>query len=161
MHYISNQDKLRKMKKKPSKKKLTTLSNKLWTLISRYVRMYYADEWGMVNCYTCSERMFWSRSGRQEDVGWAQAGHCFTQGAHKATKFDLDNIRPQCYKCNINNGGQGAIFRGNLQREHGMEWVNALERKAKQSYRGDAFWLEEQIKIYKEKVKEIRLLKGL
>ena len=142
------------------KRTITKLKKDLWGLVSQFVRLSYANEEGYVQCYTCPAVKFWVAKPK-EGIPGMQAGHCFTQGGHKATVFDLDNIRPQCFQCNINNSGEGAVFRGNLERENGKEWMDDLERRAKQSYRGDPFWLEEQIEIYKEKVKQIRLLKGL
>lgn len=145
---------------KTKKKTLTKLKKELWVLVSQYVRMDAADDMGWVQCYTCPARRFWKNEPLKGTLG-IQAGHCFTQGGHKSTIFDLDNIRPQCYQCNINNSGEGAVFRGNLERDHGKKFVNDLERRAKQPYRGDVFYLEDQIDVYKEKLKQLKLIKGL
>lgn len=142
------------------KKTITKLKKDLWPLISQFVRLSHANEEGFVQCYTCPAVKFWETRPKEAIYG-IQAGHCFTQGGHKATIFDLDNIRPQCYQCNINNSGEGAVFRGNLEREYGGKWMDNLERRAKQSYKADRFWLEDQITIYKEKVEQLRLLKNL
>lgn len=43
-------------------------------------------------------------------------------------KYDLRNLRPQCYHCNINLGGNGAIFIENMREREGDEYVDKLMR---------------------------------
>lgn len=41
-------------------------------------------------------------------------------------KYDLRVLRPQCYSCNINHGGMGAIYIENMRRIEGDEYVDAI-----------------------------------
>ena len=41
-------------------------------------------------------------------------------------KYDLRILRPQCYHCNINLGGNGAIFIENMRKREGNEYVDRI-----------------------------------
>ena len=43
-------------------------------------------------------------------------------------KYDMRNLRWQCYYCNINLGGNGAVFYKNLVEKEGQEYVDELFR---------------------------------
>jgi len=84
-----------------SKKKQPTpsqLKKKLWELCKQACREQYGNV-----CYTCG------RTGL-EGSGW-HTGHFIPSSVCGALlRYDLRNLRPQCYSCNINAGGNGAIF---------------------------------------------------
>jgi hypothetical protein len=42
-------------------------------------------------------------------------------------KYDIRILRPQCYHCNINLGGMGAVFRKKMEREEGKEYMKQLD----------------------------------
>lgn len=74
------------------------LKKKLWELCKQIIRELYGN-----TCFTCNKVGL---------VGsdW-HTGHFIpssTCGAY--LRYDLRNLRPQCYHCNINLGGNGAIF---------------------------------------------------
>lgn len=41
-------------------------------------------------------------------------------------RYDLRNLRPQCFYCNINMGGEGAKFLTRLGQEEGAAFVKKL-----------------------------------
>lgn len=43
-------------------------------------------------------------------------------------KYDLRILRPQCYNCNINLGGMGAIFYQKMTDEKGDQYMNQLHK---------------------------------
>jgi hypothetical protein len=43
-------------------------------------------------------------------------------------KYDLRNLRPQCYNCNINLGGNGAVFMQKMIIREGQEYVDQIFR---------------------------------
>ena len=45
----------------------------------------------------------------------------FPQGGFSAIWLDRNNVRPQCYHCNVNLGGNGAVFAENMIREVGIK----------------------------------------
>lgn len=103
-------------KSKPKKKKLSIskLQKKLWEECKRIIRQKYGNR-----CYTC---------GKTGLLGsdW-HTGHFIPKGACGAfLKYDLRNLRPQCYHCNINLGGNGAEFYRRLTQEEGEIYVQKL-----------------------------------
>jgi hypothetical protein len=66
------------------------LENKAWELFSRCVRLGYADGWGFCRCFTCGCAKHWKE---------IDAGHWIGRGK-KPTKFNINNVRPQCKQCN-------------------------------------------------------------
>lgn len=53
---------------------------------------------------------------------WAKA----SLGAY--LKYDLRILRPQCYHCNMNLGGQGALFYAKMLKENGKAYMTRLEK---------------------------------
>ena len=99
--------------------KSTTLAKekaKLQAVINKWVRMSYADDNGMVHCYTCSS----VRHYKELDAGHAVPGlknHC---------RYDIRIIRPQCDTCNRRKSGNLSVFIPKLIKEIGMEaWEDA------------------------------------
>src|SRR5688572_25898041 len=103
---------MKKSKKKPKKKTLSSLRKKAWSLLSEYVRRSSADEGGTNSCYTCGRLQFWRAS---------QAGHAIP-GRTNSTLLDESIIRVQCPVCNVWNGGRYEIFTTKLIKENGMDW---------------------------------------
>ena len=101
-------------RRKPSTK---TLKRKAWVACSRYVRSRAADSNGVVNCFTCGQVTPWKA---------LQAGHAIP-GRHNRVLFDLELIRPQCYRCNVPMRGQYHIFTAKLIKENGLAWWERKE----------------------------------
>ena len=99
-------------KKKPSK---TVLVKKLDTVFSKYVRALYSTD-GMVECYTCN---------CTKPIPEMHCGH-FMSRRHYATRWEVDNCRPQCVSCNMFNQGQQYIFGKRLEAELGVGRVDQL-----------------------------------
>ena len=102
-----------------AKPKLTTLKKKLWKLTSEYVRRRDANSEGYVKCCTCSTTKHWKEM---------QAGHFIPQAQGNAVKWDLRNIAPQDYRCNINLGGNGAEYYPFMIETYGQDIVDELRR---------------------------------
>lgn len=102
--------------KTPSRSKLVKLADKLTSL---FVRAKYRDSDGLVSCYTCTYR-----------GAIIHCGHYISR-TYKYTRWDLDNLRPQCFMCNVIKKGCAHLFRENLVNEIGEERVKAIEAKAK------------------------------
>lgn len=86
-----------------------------WRNFSKYIREKYGPL-----CYTC---------GARPNV--LQAGH-FVQGfGHQNTFFEEKNVRPQCFRCNINLSGNGAEFARRLQEEFGEGIIKELTDKGR------------------------------
>jgi hypothetical protein len=122
--------------KEIKRKSLPKLHKKAWDLQSKFLRQKYADENGMVQCYTCPRKLHWKEM---------QMGHCFHGDR---MDFELDDLRPQCCQCNYYKSGQGTIFMFNLISEIGKERVDVLNRKHKTGKVANLSEVEEIIRRY-------------
>jgi tRNA G26 N,N-dimethylase Trm1 len=106
------------MKKTPLKRKskspIRKLQDELWEQCRRIIKERYGNV-----CYTC-------KKGPLEGSNW-QIGHFIPKAACGAyLKYDLRNLRPQCFHCNINHSGNGSMFYHNLRQDEGQEFVDKL-----------------------------------
>ena len=135
--------------KKPKRKTLGQLHKKLVTLVQKWSRISRADDKGYVLCFTCGKVMHYKQ---------AHGGHYVPKSIY-ATRYDKDNLRPQCAGCNIFRGGNLITYRENLVAELGERAVWSLEQHRKRSIDFTREWLEVEITAYD---REIRILeKGL
>lgn len=106
-------------------KKLTIskLQKKLWDECRRIIRARYGN-----TCFTCFK-------GGLEGSNW-HTGHGYPKGSlGAAMKYDLRILRPQCYNCNINLGGMGAVFWRHLESQIGLEESELLYELCQESRR--------------------------
>lgn len=120
------------------KSDLQKLKAQLWTLCRERTRARYGN-----TCYTCGKTGL-------EGGNW-QTGH-FVSSSICSTelRYDLRNLRPQCYSCNINKSGNWLAYEQKLVRDHGQEYVDQLKRDNEATkglmYRED--WYEAKIAEY-------------
>lgn len=99
--------------RRASQKDVPRLKRKLWSLLSVAVKQKYGNR-----CYSCGR-------GNLSGSGW-HAGHLFPAGSHNSIRFCEGNLRPQCYNCNINLGGNGAAYAARYISENGSGAFEAL-----------------------------------
>lgn len=105
---------------KPKKLNIVKLQKLLWIECRRVADILYPPKNGVTYCYTCNKPI----SGSNK-----QLGHFLAKSVCGALlKYDMRNLRWQCYYCNINLGGNGATFYKNLANEKGQEYVDELFR---------------------------------
>lgn len=75
-------------------------TNKIDKVFHRYIRLRDTDEDGWGECITCNKRLHFSEG---------QAGH-FIGRQHKATRWDVRNVRLQCPKCNCWGHGEQFLY---------------------------------------------------
>jgi len=112
------------------------LKKKLWKLISLYVRTKDADSNGYVSCVTC---------GITKHFKQMHAGHFIPQAQGDAVKFDLRNIHPQDYRCNINIGGNGAEYYPFMLKRYGEATILELRRLSNETIKYSESDLEDMI----------------
>ena len=83
---------------------------------SKFNRMSLADRNGLCQCYTCTKVAHWKDMDN---------GH-FRGRKHLATRYDIDNCRPQCKSCNQFKDGKLEQFEDNLRREIGSVRVDTV-----------------------------------
>ncbi len=93
---------------------LRSLRHRLWELCKEVTRKRYGN-----TCYTCGK-------GPLSGSGW-QTGHFIARSiGGLLLKYDLRNLRPQCYRCNIDLSGNGAVFYRKLVEIEGQAYVDEL-----------------------------------
>lgn len=125
---------------------IVQLEDRLWDLVSKWVRYSIANEFGMVNCYTCNAYI------KPVDC---DAGHYITRLC-KYLKFDLRNIKPQCKTCNQAKHGMASAFGKHLEEDHpGISEILLEESRIVHS------WSREELKgmifDFTQKVKSLNI----
>lgn len=111
------------------------LKKRLWELCRRVTEQRYTNF-----CFTCGKPV--SGSNRQ-------LGHFIPSSVGGALlRYNLDNLRWQCYYDNINLGGNGSEFYPRLVKEIGQERVDALFALKGKSVKADAFFYQSLIDQY-------------
>ena len=121
------------------------LKKELDAVFSKYIRWYYADANGYVECYTC---------GQVKPVKEMQAGH-FQSRRHNSTRWEFNNVRPQDARCNMFAQGEQYLFGQKLKAEIGDEAVEELVQLSHKSVKFSKADLDYLIELYKEKLKAI------
>lgn len=109
--------------KKSTPKKIKKLTPKklkelLWIECRRLANTLYIEQNGTYKCFTCGNTIEGSNK---------QLGHFLARSICGAyLKYDMRNLRWQCYRCNINLSGNGAIFYKKLVDIEGQEYVDTL-----------------------------------
>jgi Bacteriophage Lambda NinG protein len=137
---LSKSMKRTKLRKK-GKETISKIQRELWELCKQIIRKKYGNI-----CYTCG------RTGL-EGSNW-HTGHMIAKASLGAyLKYDLRILRPQCYHCNINCGGSGAIFIENMRAREGNEYVNQLLTDRQKTVKASDHYLQliEEYKRHNEK----------
>jgi hypothetical protein len=113
---------------------LRKVQDALWKEAKRITLNKYGN-----TCYTC---------GRTNLEGSnCQLGHFIPSGACGALlRYDLRNLRIQCYHCNINLGGYGAEYYKRMVAEVGKKEVDKLFQDKQKSVKA----IDHYTKILKE-----------
>lgn len=99
-----------------SKQPISLIQRKVWELCKQIVRKQFGNE-----CYTCGAKGL-------AGSNW-HTGHLIPKASCGAyLKYDLRILRPQCYHCNINLGGNGAEFYRRMILREGATYVDNLIR---------------------------------
>lgn len=116
--------------------------DKLVSVICRLSNVWVANEniaW--VKCATCGTSLPWTK---------IQCGH-YIPRHRESTRFNMDNVRPQCPRCNNYHEGEHWLMRKKLVEELGEERVQHMEFVAEKwglQHQPDA-WLEYEIEARK------------
>ena len=121
------------------------LVKKLDAVFSKYIRWKYADDNGYVECYTCNT---------SKHVKEMQCGH-FQSRRHYSTRWQENNVRPQCVKCNMFEQGNQYKFGMRLRAEIGEELVEDIIRLSVKSVKMSLSDYQELHDYYKHKLKEL------
>jgi hypothetical protein len=124
----------------------TNLRDDLDAVFSRYIRTKYANEQGIVKCYT---------SGKPLTIAESQCGH-FIPRVHLATRWDERNCRPQSQHDNEFLQGNLAVFAAKLEAEQ-KGIVDELKQLTKERTKIGVSELKELLIQYRHKLKLAQL----
>jgi len=129
------------------KKTISKLKKELDKWFSLYIRLRDANEYGMVQCFTCG-----IVSGYKDGM---QNGH-FQSRKHMATRFHEDNCQVQCIKCNMYSQGEQFKFGLALDFKYGEGTAKELEFLAKTIMKFSRADYECEISYYKNLVENLK-----
>lgn len=130
--------------KKIIKERLKTHSdwlNDLQKLVNKFVRLRDKNK----PCISCETPL----------INKYDAGHYYSVGSNPYLRFNLDNIHGQCVHCNRDLHGNLIEYGENLPKRIGKEAFEKLKSDSNISNKMTIFEIKEQIKLYKEKIKEL------
>lgn len=121
--------------RKQSKSPIAKLKRKLWAI----TRLIIIKQHG-TTCYTCGARNLVGAN--------LQVGHFISSSVCSASfRYSLDNLRPQCFRCNIHLSGNWPAYEEHLKRD-GID-VEELKRRNKQTtIKADSIFYEAKISEY-------------
>ena len=111
------------------------LKKDLWELCKQITRLRHG-----YNCYTCGQKCEAPHTGH-----FISSSVCSV-----AMRYSLDNLRPQCYRCNIHLSGNWIAFENRLLSQFGELYVKALKRENEETKgrQYDRLWYEAKIIEY-------------
>ena len=128
-----------------NKKTIPQLQNTLWPEIALYTKQNHSIDGFNCRCFTCDKAI---RIGDRD----CQAGHWIPR-TYSPTKYEEDNLRPQCSSCNEFHHGKPVEFERRLKLEIGDERVEELKTMSTGSWKWDRGYLIEKIEYYREQIK--------
>jgi len=123
---------------------LSELVHRLDAIFSKYIRLKYADEKGMVECYTSRVKKHWTEM---------QCGH-FISRSNFFTRWDERNCRPQTEYENCGKHGNIPVYAAKLEQENPGITEYLLE-ESRIVYKPTHEELKQMILNYHQKVNEL------
>jgi hypothetical protein len=123
----------------PKKLTRSKLIKKLDAIFSKYIRLKNSDKNGYCVCITCNKKLHWKE---------IQAGH-FISRKHYSTRWDEDNVHPQCVACNVYRAGEQYKYSVAL----GPYLSDKIYMKSQKIVKYKDYELEEKINNYSTFVK--------
>ena len=135
--------KVRKEKVKVKKQNsITSLKNKLWKIVSEYIRRRDSDN-EMATCVTCWDRKHWKQQ---------QAGHYIPAGSSNYLRYVETNIHVQCYGCNVWKHSNPIEYRIFMENKYWKDYVELLIQQRNEIIKFTPEYLNQLIEDYKEKL---------
>ena len=125
--------------------KRSTVVKNLDSVFSKYIRTKYANDNGDVECVTC---------GRYYPIKKIQCGH-FQSRKNYATRWDEENVAPQCYGCNVMQQGQQFLFSKWIDKKYGKGYSEKILEKSRQTVKFSTPDLQDLTKLYKQKLESL------
>ena len=140
--------------KKNKKSSLKQIQVKIWDECKRIIKIRYGND-----CYTCGAK---NLTGSNRHTGHLVPKKYLPY----QFKYEVRYLRPQCYNCNMNLGGMGAIYLNNLLDEttSGDEyeifnWIDKVEKQKKLQHENKPKPKEVE-EFYKELLERLLIIKS-
>lgn len=121
------------------------LVKKLDRIFSQYIRLRDRVSGDYVSCITCGKLYHWKE---------VDAGH-FVPRDRMSVRFNEKNVNGQCRHCNRFRSGEQYAHGKAIDRKHGEGIAEWLEFEGRKVRKYSSWELEQLIKHYREKVKEL------
>lgn len=134
---------LRGTRKRRRKGEITKLKESLWILCRQIVKQRYGN-----SCYTCGRIV-------PDGKGMHTAHYLTSSLCSTAMRFDLRNLRPGCYHCNINLSGNWPAYHQRIEKESpGITEILIAENEYTKGKVYSKEWFEAKIAEYELLVKK-------
>ena len=133
-------------------KSISKLKKELDKWFSLYIRLRYATDTGLCQCFTCGKISHY-KTGMQN-------GH-FQSRKHLATRWHTKNCQVQCVGCNMFKAGEQYKFALALDLKYGKGKAEFLESLSRTTVKFSRIDYEENISCYKEAVDKLKKEKGI
>lgn len=121
---------------KKKARSMKSLKAELWNLCKQIIRLKYGN-----TCYTCGKTGL-------EGSSWHTGHFLASSTCGIFLRYELRNLRPQCYYCNINLGGNGAAFYRNLVERESQAYVDKLFKDKELITKGDSAFYQTLVDNY-------------
>lgn len=118
-------------------KELKSAQKRLWELCKILTRKLHGN-----HCYTCGSY-----------VEFPHTGHFITDSTCSTElSYDMRNLRPQCYPCNVHKSGNWVVFEARLIQENGQKYVDELKERNRKTkgLNYDLEWFLKKIEEYEK-----------
>ena len=129
------------------KMKLSTAKKRAWKAFSEYIRRSHADDNGYVSCVTCGTTRQWNDG--------IDAGHFLPKSRGSSIYFVVENVHPQCKRCNLMEGGNFENYYPYMLEMYGEAGIEELRQLSKKTVK---YSVQDYLDIeseYKDKLTEM------
>ncbi len=128
------------LKKKSKKPNISKLKKLLWQECRRLTLLRYPEP----KCYTCGK---FGITGSNCHLGhFIPSSICSVE-----MRYSLDNLRFQCYSCNIHKSGNWPAYEAHLMIEKGLDFPTLLKKRNEETKNKqyDSLWYLQKLEEYK------------
>lgn len=128
----------RKVSARKKKTPEAKLKAELWELCKQIIRLKYGN-----TCYTCGATGLTGGN-------WHTAHFIARSICGASLRYDLRNLRPCCYRCNVSLAGNGSAFYRALVEREGQGYVDGIFADKERLIKTNRQWYEAKVAEYKE-----------
>ena len=134
-----------------AKSSKTKAKEAAWSSLSKAIRYSHAYDGWNCSCVTCGIVKPWKEQ---------QAGHWIPRAQGLAVYFDVNNIHPQCFRCNINLGSNGPEYAVYMRETYGDGMMELLREKQRMNIKYSEQDYRDMKKHYDSEFKRMEVMRG-